>query len=201
VVSGALGATRNSEFHLASGVTAVTVRTADIGDDLYRAVTPEDSGFVPVVTVEGAQVRLRLARTGDGDGRASVAVELNARVRWKVSMLAGAETAAVDMRSASLAGVDIVGGVSRVEMWLPKPQGVVAIRMSGGAHDFVIHAPARVPVRVRLARGAADVTIDGARRSGVASGKQFAPPRWEQAPDRYDVAAIAGLAVLTLDRY
>ena len=201
VVSGPLGTTQSSEFQLAAGVAEVVVRASDTGADLYRAATPEGSGFVPVVTAEGAQVRLQLAKTGDGEGRATVTIDLNARVRWQVSMVGGSESATVDMRGASLAGVDFIGGVARIDLWLPKPQGVLPIRMSGGAREFAIHAPDRIPVRVRLARGAAEVTVDGSKRSGVASGTRITQPAWERTPDRYDVDAIAGLAVLTVDRY
>jgi hypothetical protein len=201
VVSGPLGAIQSAEFQLTAGVTAVTVRAVDIGDDLYRAATPEGSGFAPRVVQDGAKVQLRLVRLDDSDGRDSVTIELNTRVQWRVSMIAGSESATVDMRAANLAGVDFVGGVARIEMWLPEPRGNVPVRMSGGVRDFVIHAPDRVGIRVRLARGAAAVTVDRAKRSGVASGTQLTPAGWDKAPNRYDIDAVAGLAVLTVDRY
>jgi hypothetical protein len=200
-VSGPLGAIQSAEFQLVTGVSVVVVRTADIGGDLYRAATAEGSGVAPQVVQDGAQIRLRLVRLHDSDSRDSVTIELNTRVRWRLSMIAGSESATVDMRSANLAGVDFIGGVARIEMWLPEPQGDVPVRMSGGVRDFAIHAPGRTAVRVRLARGAAAVTVDGATHSGVASGTRLASSGWSNAPDRYDIDAIAGLAVLTVDRY
>jgi hypothetical protein len=200
-VSGPLGGLEAAEFQLVGGGTEVVVRTADIGDDLYRAVTPETSSFVPLVEQDGTQVRLQLAKLRGGDSRDTVTVELNVRVRWKLNLIAGSHTVIVDVRTANLAGVDFTGGVARIELWLPKPQGLVAVRMSGGARDFTVHAPGGIPVRAVLARGAAKVTIDGVARSGIATGTRFTPPGWARAADRYDIDAAAGLAELVVDRY
>jgi hypothetical protein len=72
--------------------------------------------------------------------------------------------------------------------------------MSGGASEFLVHAPAGVPVRVRLGGGAGSVTVDGANRSGVPGGDVIVPAGWAGDPDRYDVDATAGVSSLVLDR-
>ncbi|WP_204014384.1 hypothetical protein [Virgisporangium aurantiacum] len=200
-VSGPVGDIRTAEFQLVAGVTAVLVRTTDIGGDLYRVATPEGSGFAPRVDQEGAQVRLRLARLYDTDSSDQVTVELNPRVQWRINLLAGSESATVDMRAADLAGVDFVGGVGSIEMWLPVPHGDVAVRMSGGVRDFIIHAPGNIPVQATLVRGAGAVTVDEATRSGVAAGTRVTQDGWNDSQDRYDIDAVAGLGVLTVDRY
>jgi hypothetical protein len=200
-VSAPVGAIRTAEFQLAAGVTALVVRATDLGDDLYRVATPESSGFVPRVEQDNAQVRLRLARLDDTDGGGRVTVELNTRVRWRINLVGGSESVTVDVRAADLAGVDFVGGVARIELWLPEPQGEVAVRMSGGVRDFVVHAPGSVPFRVRLARGAGTVTVDEATRSRIARGTRITQRGWNEARDRYDIDAVAGLGLLTVDRY
>jgi hypothetical protein len=199
--SAPIGGIRSAEFQLVAGVTAIVVRTADLGADLYRVATPAASGFVPRVEQDGAQVRLRLTTLYDTDHIDEVTVELNARVRWRVNLLAGSESATVDLRTADLAGVDFAGGVARIELWLPEPRGNVGVRMSGGVRDFTIHAPGSTPVQVRLARGAGTVTVDRAVRSGVAVGTRVTPTGWDKAPDRYDIDAVAGLGTLIVDRY
>jgi hypothetical protein len=199
-VSAPLGTTATAEFQLVEGVTAIVVRAADLGVDLYRASTPDGSGSVPRVVQEGDQVKLRLTSLYDTDAPDTVTVELNQRVRWRINLVAGSESATVDMRSAGLAGVDFTGGAARIEVFLPKPQGDVTVRMSGGVRDFVVHAPRGVPVRVALARGAATVTVDGTTRSGVAAGTRIVPTGWEAARDRYVIDAVAGLGTLIVDR-
>ncbi|GIJ58560.1 hypothetical protein Vau01_060760 [Virgisporangium aurantiacum] len=199
-VSAPVGATTAAEFQLVEGVTAIVVRAADLGTDLYRASTPDGAGSVPRVAQEGDQVKLRLTSLYETDAPDTVTVELNQRVRWRITLVAGTETATVDMRNAALAGVDFTGGAARIEVFLPKPQGDVTVRMAGGVRDFAVHAPRNVPVRVALARGAATVTVDGTTRSGVAAGTRIVPTGWDAARDRYVIDAVAGLGTLTVTR-
>ena len=199
-VSAPVNATTAAEFQLVEGVTAIVVRAADLGTDLYRASTPDGAGSVPRVTQEGDQVKLRLTSLYETDTPDTVTVELNQRVRWRITLVAGTETATVDMRNAALAGVDFTGGSARIELFLPKPQGDVTVRMAGGVRDFAVHAPRNVPVRVTLARGAGTVTVDGTTRSGIAVGTKLVPTGWDAARDRYIIDAVAGLGTLIVDR-
>src|SRR5690349_2814250 len=48
-VSGPLDGRSAATFELTSGVGTVTVRTTDLGGDLYRVSTPDGSGAVPTV--------------------------------------------------------------------------------------------------------------------------------------------------------
>lgn len=199
-VTGPLGTTTEAEFQLTAGVSAVTVRAADLGDRLYRASTAADSGFVPRVAHEATQVRLRLAsilENGSGD---AVTMELNQRVRWRIAMIGGSESATVDLRSADVAAVSFTGGVARIELWLPTPKGSIAVSVAGGARDVVVHVPSGVPVRVGLARGASKVTVDGVAKSGLAAGTRLTPDGWNAARNRYDLDAAGGLATLVIGR-
>ncbi len=199
-VTGPLGATQTAEFQLVAGVSAITVTTADLGDKLYRASTANGSGYVPRVVQEGDRLQLRVVNVVDKGSSDTVTMELNQRVKWRINLIGGTESATVDLRSGTLAGVDFTGGVARVELWLPKPQGAVSVKMTGGARDFAVHAPKGVPVRVILTRGAASATVDGAKRSGVVSGTKIVPTGWDAARDKYTIDAVAGLASLTVDR-
>ena len=40
-----------------------------------------------------------------------------------------------------------------VEVWLPRPAGMVPVRIRGGAAQVRIRRPAGVPVRLRVGRG------------------------------------------------
>ena len=66
-----------------------------------------------------------------------------------------------------------------------------------GVQVGVLHVLARIPGdrRVRTAAGGAgSVSLDGATHTGVAGGSVFASPGWASATARYDVAATAGAA-------
>jgi hypothetical protein len=70
-----------------NGATAVTVGTADLGDNLIRVSTPAGSGIRPVLTGHGP-VLLHLEPTGQG-GPAAVRILLNPHVIWRLRFAGG----------------------------------------------------------------------------------------------------------------
>ncbi|GHJ48126.1 hypothetical protein Cs7R123_54680 [Catellatospora sp. TT07R-123] len=196
-VSAARGGRDTAALTVVSGATTVTVRAADLGDDLYRVSTPSDSALSPEVVESGGRHQLHLASTGE-HGAAAVEVLLNREVRWDLRFSGGAAETVVDMGAGRLGTVDFAAGSTRIETVLPRPQGTLTVRMAGGASDFLVRLPDGVPVRVSAGGGAADVTVDGTRHLGVAGGSVFSPPGWATATDRYVVDAVAGVSSLTV---
>jgi hypothetical protein len=129
-----------------------------------------------------------------------VEVRLDSDVRWRIRFTAGAVEDLVDLGGGKVAGVELAGGVTRAELTLPKPSGTVPVRLTGGAGQLILHVPRDVPTRVGVASGAGTVVVDGTTRGGVGAGTVITPPGWDQAGDRYDVQAVAGVSVLTVDR-
>ena len=181
---------------LVSGAETVAVRTADLGADRVRAVTPDDASVAPALVVDGDTVTVHLVRTGR-PGSAAVTVLLDRRVRWQVRMSGGAVGELLDLRGARLSGVDLAAGATRIELRLPEPDRAVPVRMAGGATEFTVHVPAGVATGVRVGGGAASTEVDGVRRTGLAGGTVVSTAT---GPDRYDVDATAGVSTLTVDR-
>lgn len=182
---------------LVSGVTTVSVRSADLpGDTRLQADTPDGAGIAPALTVDGDTVSVHLVQTGQA-GPAAVTVLLDPAVRWQVRLSGGATGASFDLRGARLAGVDLLAGVTRIELWLPAPDGAVPVRMAGGATELTVHVPDGVATGVRVGGGAGTVVVDGVRRTGVAGGTTVTS---STAADRYDVDVTAGVSTLILDR-
>jgi hypothetical protein len=193
-----LGDTTAATVDIAGGVTSVTVRSADLGRDLYRISTPGDSRQVPSVsTSDGASVTVRTS--GDGPGRLEVL--LSSRVTWRVRVSGGATEARLDLRGAPVAGVALASGVSTAELWLPAPRGLVEVSETGGTNGLILHVAARVPVKVTVDGGAGTATLDGATHTGVSAGTTFAPDRWDTVTDRYDVRLVGGVSHVDLDRF
>jgi hypothetical protein len=188
-----------SSFDLITGTNAVTLRVVDLGPELYRITTPPGGNTLPRPSVQEDRVRLQLVPSGE-DGPGAVEIELNSQVRWEIRMTGGAAEQLLDLGEARLSGVELLGGTTRTELTLPEPDGTLAVRMSGGINQFVINAPEGPPVRVRAGKGAASVTLDDDRRSGVAPGAVFTQPDWENATDRYDIDMVVGVATLTVRR-
>lgn len=186
-----------STFSLVDGADAVVVRTADVGDDLYRISTPQDSRVRPQVTVDGGVVHLHLTHR-DGPGPADVDVLLSRAVRWRVEARAGTGSFTADLRGGAVAGVDVLAGSGRVDLALPPPHGTVPVRMVGGTSSWTVTRPADVPVRATASAGAGSIAVDDVSRVGVAAGTVLASPGWQAAADRYDLDAVGGVAALVV---
>jgi hypothetical protein len=195
-VTGALAGRTRAGFDLIDGAKQVTVRAAALGDVLYRISTPAGGAGVPRADERDGRVQLRF----DGDAQA-VDVVLNAAVLWELRFAGGAEISAIDLSAGRVGGVDLAGGAGRIRLTLPRPDGTLQVRMSGGVSLFDVRTAERTPVRVRVGQGAGQVTLDGRNHAGVGAGEIFTPAAWATAVDRVDVDASAGMSALTVAPY
>jgi len=202
VVTAARGDRDAATVDVVSGASVVTVRTADIGDDLYRVSTPDDRADVPRVSTQDDRVAVALAADDpDGvGGRTAVDLVLNRGVAWTVRISGGADEARLDLREGRVAGVDLASGVSTVELQLPAPDGTVTVTETGGVSRLAVHVPPAVAARVTVAGGAGTADINGTVHSGVPATTTFAPPDWDSAADRYDVRLVGGVSGFSLDQ-
>ncbi|MFL6119501.1 hypothetical protein [Actinophytocola sp.] len=199
VVTGELAGRHEAELDVVSGADTVTVRAADLGDDLFRASAPVGARVVPVADVDRSAVRVSLTDSA-GPGGADLVVELNTKVRWRIRLDGGAKQATVAMGGSRLAGLDFGAGNSRIEASLPEPTGTVPVRMAGGASVFDLRLPRDVATQVRIAGGAGSATIDGVQHTGIPGGTVYTPDGWDSATDRYLIDNTAGVSSLTVDR-
>ena len=156
----ARGDLREATFVLVNGADVVRVRSADLGDDLYRVSTPAQAKVRPAVTVADGSVLAGLAAS-DGAGPALVEVALNESVRWRVRLGGGAQEETLDLRTGLLDEVEFAAGTSRAEVTVPPARGTTRVSMTGGASRLLVHLTGDAPVRVRAGGGAARVTVDG----------------------------------------
>jgi hypothetical protein len=204
VVSAPREGRHSAVLDLVSGAGEVTVRSKDLGDQLYRISTPDGTGQVPRVDERDDVATVRLhSVAGDGDGQASVEILLSSAVTWTVRLDAGASALRMDLRDGPVAGVEVTRGVSSAELWLSRPpslseRGTVPVRETGGAGTFAVHLPSGVPVRARLDGGAASATVDGTTRSGLPGGAQLGS---SDPSGGYDIDAVGGVSTLRVDRF
>ncbi|GAA2574289.1 hypothetical protein GCM10010435_57050 [Winogradskya consettensis] len=198
-ISGPLDGRDKASFELVTETNELEVRTADLGDTLYQVTTPENGPALPRTTNTDGAVRLFLDRSGQR-GQEQVEVLLNQDVRWQVTMTGGVKQGTFDLAGAVIEGVDLVGGATRIDLTLPKPDGTLPIRMAGGVNTFEVRAERDVPVRLRTRRGAGQVTFEGRTDDGVAKEAAFLSPGWQKSSDRIDVDAVAGIGTMELAR-
>ncbi|MFC4147862.1 hypothetical protein ACFO0M_16515 [Micromonospora mangrovi] len=191
VLAAPLAGRRRATFELADGLTTFGLRTADLGEDLYRISTPPDGSVSPRAELSGDRVRLRVQERGRR-GTAAVEVLLNARVTWRLRIVGGVDTQLLDLTSGRVAGVELVGGATRTELRLPPPAGTLTVRMTGGVNQLVVRVSDEVPVRVRVASGAGSVAVGADRRDGVAAGELLGSPGWDRAVQRLYVDLVTG---------
>lgn len=187
----------DATFELVSNATTVTVRTTDLGADLYRISTPTSNTVLPQVKAAAAGIRLFLV--GDDHHRGATAdVVLNSRVRWSLTITGGVSTGTLDLGDSAVDRVDLVGGAARMDLTLPPPNGTTEVRMSGGLNQFRIRTTDDVPIRVRTRQGAGKVVFNGETDTNVDKGETYATQGFGNRTDRIDVDAVAGIGVLVV---
>ena len=122
------------------GAAKVTLRGDGTLTELYRATF---EGPAPEITVVGGTVTVqqrRRFRPFDWRNQ-SAEFALSAAVPWDVSLRGGMWKLVADFRELRLTRLEVTGGASDIEIFLPQPVGVVPVRISGGASEVMVHRP------------------------------------------------------------
>ncbi|MEV6598356.1 hypothetical protein AB0M36_15965 [Actinoplanes sp. NPDC051346] len=197
VVTAPLQGRTAAKFELVSAVTRVTVRSEDLGEDLYRMTTAEDSGFLPNAALTQNDVRLQLTPDGKGDA-GTVEVVLSTKVVWTLRFSGAAEEQILNLRTGKVAGIDLTGGAKRAEIQLPAAAGTVPLKATGAVEELAMTSPAGNPVRVKVNGGATTVAAGDKTMRDVPPGSTVTPKDWV-TNDRYDVEAAARVNLLSID--
>ncbi|MFI7541453.1 hypothetical protein [Actinoplanes sp. NPDC049599] len=186
-----------ASFELTTAVTKVTMRSEDLGDDLYRISTAEDAGIIPKPVVSQDRVQLNLVPDGDGSTGA-VEVVLTSKVMWNLRFAGATDEQHIDFTGGEIGGIDLVGGSRVTEIALPKPAGTVALKVTGAVDELSLTSPAGNPVRVRMQGGAKTVAAGARTLRDVKPGSTLTPKGWK-TNDRYDVTAQARVTLLSVE--
>jgi hypothetical protein len=198
VAVGAANGRSTAAFDLLSGAASVTVRAADTGGDLYRVATPVGTNQLPKVVDSGDRIELQLVEAGGGNAASHVEVLLSRAATWSVRLAGGAADETVDLSAGKVSEVDLVAGVTHIDLALPAPHGTVPVRLAGGASDFSVSTPPATARRVTLGGGAGSVQFVGTAHNGVSAGQVFDTPGWAGATDKYDLQLSSGVSLLTV---
>lgn len=197
VATAAIDSRTAASFELATAVTKVTMRSEDLGDDLYRISTAEDAGIIPKPVLSQDRVQLNLVPDGDGSTGA-VEVVLSSKVMWNLRFAGATDEQRIDFTGGELGGIDLVGGSRLTEIALPKPAGTVALKVTGAVDELSLTSPAGNPVRVQMQGGAKTVAAGARTLRDVEPGSTLTPKGWA-TNDRYDVTAQARVTLLSVE--
>jgi hypothetical protein len=193
------GAHTQGLLEFTRGAAHLAVHGASM-EDLFRARFDQP---VPSVTVNGGTVSVQYPRFGPrgwlrpGAHRGGK-VTLNQDLAWHVTVRGGAAYLDADLRGLRLEALELGQGASQVEVRLPRPAGVVPVRVRGGAVQLRVRRPAGVPVRLRVGGGVADLRFDEQQWGAVGGWLRLETPEATQAPDRYEVEVASGAAHLEI---
>ena len=190
----------SATLDVVTGTPSLNVRVANLGGTggtLLRASTPADAPPTQVTL----SWKNNVVDLSASSGTTPVTVTLNEAVRWRLDFAGGTEHTTADLRGGNVAAVTFTAGSDTIDLSLPKPRGMLPVRLAGGASQFHVSLPDGVPVRVTAAGGAGTVTVDGASYTGVGGGSVFATPGWSATSAGFDVDATAGAALLSVARY
>jgi hypothetical protein len=196
-VTGPLGGRKAATFELVAATTKVTVRTQDLGDELYKITSAEDSGTKPSPALTKDKLQLRLTPDGDATG-GNVEVLLSTKVKWALRFVGGADEQIVDLTGGKVSSIDVLGGSRRLELALPTPAGTIPIRLTGSVDELSVRSPADSPVRVQVGSGAKTVAAGERTLRDVKPGSTLTPKDWK-VPNRYDVDVASRITLLSVE--
>jgi hypothetical protein len=183
-----------ASFEMAATSGSVTVRSQDLGADLYRVTLGRSTG-----PVEAKVTGNRLTLVKDPATPAPpIAVSLNSAVRWNLKLTAGNTETAVDLAGSRLASLELAGGAHVFTLALPPASGTLPVRVTHGMNQLKITTNG-VPVRITLHTGAGEVVLDGTTHTDTKPGAVITSDAWPAATGRVDLDAVEGIGTLTVD--
>jgi len=197
VQSSPLGDLAGARLEFPRGAAQVAVRAGEAMDELYRAHIDRNG---PTVSAQEGVVTVSYKRSGFRWGRAGqTEIELNPSIPWTVAVRGGAARVRADLRGLPLRELELTGGLSHAEVWLPSPGTTVAVNLTGGVHDLTIHRPADTALAVRIRGGVSNLRLDTQRLGSVGGTMSWQTPDYDEAVGRYDFRLTGGASTITLD--
>jgi hypothetical protein len=187
--------TSRGQLEFTRGAARLTIRGARI-PELFQARFDRPA---PSVSVDGGAVTVRYPRFSPGGwlrpwARRGGQMTLNQEVAWAIRVRRGVAHLDADLRDLRVESVETSQGASRVELRLPRPSGVVPVRIGGGASHVRIRRPAGTPARLRIGRGVADLSFDEQEFGAVGGRLRLESPQAGGADGRYEIEIAGGAA-------
>jgi hypothetical protein len=122
---------------------------------------------------------------------------LNPSLSWSIDVHGSATHLDADFTALRLQVLALHSGIAHSRLALGPPTAEHAIRLCS-ATDLRVERPAGVPVRIELAKGVTDMTLDHRHYGGTGSGLTDQTPGYDLARTRYLIIATGGVNRLTV---
>jgi DNA-binding MarR family transcriptional regulator len=197
IFSAPLGDLESGRLVVSSGVSRLTLRADDTMAALYKA---RFEGPVPDVKLKEGVVTIRYPRrlwVLGGEQRVAE-ITLSIAIPWQIAIQGGASEITAELGGLNLAGLEIKGGLSMIRLELPTPEGVVPIRISGGASEVIVRRPAGVAVRAHLKGWASQFVFDDQTFSDVGNDVRLQSPGFDPTAPCYDIEVASSASMVTI---
>jgi hypothetical protein len=180
-----------------SGTSRLILRSGDKIDQLYQT---HFEGPLPDVKVNDGVVTIRYPRRlwMLGAQQRVAEVILSTAIPWGIVIQGGASEITAELGRVNLYALEVKGGTSMINLDLPKPSGVVPIRLSGGASEITVRRPAGVAARAHLKGWASQFVFDDQTFSGVGNDVRLQSPGYEATAPRYDIEVTSSASMVTI---
>ena len=124
-------------------------------------------------------------------------IRISTAMAWSLDVHGAAADMAADLTAVRVGAVSFHGGVARSRLAMGRPNGLCSIRLSS-VTDLQITRPANAPVRLEVAKGAANVRLDDRSFGAVADGLTYQTADYQRVHGRYLVIVSGGVDGLTV---
>lgn len=133
-------------------------------------------------------------------GRTAADITVSPAFAWLIDIRDGVSRWDADLRNVAVAGIDVRGGVNRVDLQLSQPTGTVRVSVSGGASQMRLRRPSGVPARVQIGGGASKLALDDQGFGAVGGPVRLESPDYSTSANRYEVEIGGGASKVTIAR-
>jgi hypothetical protein len=131
-------------------------------------------------------------------GRTSATMTISPSVTWCIEISGGVSRWDADLREIDLTAIDVQGGASKVDLRLPRPDGAVPVRVSGGVSQVTLRRPAGVPARVHIGGGASQLELDTQYLGAIGGPVRLETPDYARGAGKYDLEIGGGASKVTI---
>jgi DNA-binding MarR family transcriptional regulator len=178
-----------------NGAARLTIDTAENQRDLFTA---KFQGGRPTTRQEGDAVIVQYRRSPLAHFRTRGTITLDAARTWSIETAQGLANCSFDLAGTTVDSFRNIGGMSSVDIALPRPQGVLRVDIRGGVHAVTISRPAGVAATVSIKGGAANLVLDAKRFGAIGGGIEIESDGAASAEDRVEVAVRGGSSSLSV---
>jgi DNA-binding MarR family transcriptional regulator len=184
-----LGGLTSARLLIRSGLSEVRLRPDRTPAELYRA---EFQGATPTVRLRDGRVIVQYRGIPFDWRKRKATLGLNTTIPWGIDIVGGVQRIEADLREIDVTRFALTGGTERVQLEFGPPRGDVPVRFVGGASTIRIERPKAVPVRLTVVGGSGGVLLDGTRLGEKGGRSVMESPGWSSSKGRFDVEIVGG---------